>query len=116
MTDNDTLPPGEYALVLAQAWLFAAMINQLPLERMVAAQATADALGALMDPTLYREKHVALSQDKALCEALLTVKQAVDKMADPAVHAKMREAHAILGVIFGPADDGRPTTPHPQPN
>jgi hypothetical protein len=111
MTDNDRLPPEDYAMVLAQAWLFAHLIAQLPLERMIGAQDTCDAMAPLISPTLWREKHAAMDQDRAICRALLDVKAAVEKMGDAAAHTQIQNAHEILARAFGP----RTGTPEPGP-
>lgn len=112
MTHDDSLPASDYALVLAQAWLLAHLIAQLPLERMVGAQNTCDAVAPLISPRLWREKHGALEQDRDICRALLGVKQAVEKMGDDAAHAQIQNAHEILAKAFGP----RTGAPDPGPS
>lgn len=105
-TQDDPQPRDDYAMVLAEAWLFGHLIAQLPLERMVGAQNTCDAIAPLVSPTLWRTRHAALDQDRDLCRALLGVKQAIEAMGDDAAHGHVQNAHEILAKAFGPPRTG----------
>ena len=42
----------------------------------------ADSIGAILDPTLYRDKHQAMMDDKALLEAALPLWRFAEKLAE----------------------------------
>jgi len=49
----------------------ASLMEMLPLDEALAAANKADALGPILDPTLYREKQRALDEDRELIRAAL---------------------------------------------
>lgn len=62
-----------YPANLAQLWALAFLIEEAPLEEMLAAAERADTIGAIFAPTLYREKMAALHEDMEMLRALSNV-------------------------------------------
>ena len=60
---------GEYLHVLHYSMMISSLIEGLDLEAAVIAANRADALGPIVDPTLYREKGKALAEDLQMLEA-----------------------------------------------
>lgn len=61
----------EYQAAVGSCALVGAMLTQYDLPAMLNAIERAEAIGPMIDPTLYREKHEAMGQDKDLLEAAL---------------------------------------------
>ena len=62
-----------YQANLAGLWAQASLIEEAPLAEMLAAAEHADTVGAILDPTLYRDKMRALHEDMEMLRALLHV-------------------------------------------
>ncbi len=69
-----------YEPTLSLLWAWAQQIQRMPLNEMIHAANRADSLGAVLDPTLYRDKHKAMSQDMELLNAFASVKRVLDNM------------------------------------
>jgi hypothetical protein len=61
----------EYQSGVLAAATAAAMISETDLPKILSMIERADSFGAVLDPTLYREKHQAMMEDKELLEAAL---------------------------------------------
>lgn len=61
----------EYQAAVGSCALVGSMLTQYDLPAMVRAIEYAEAMGPMIDPTLYREKREAMDQDKDLLEAAL---------------------------------------------
>lgn len=68
---------GEYEALQAQVLLMAAMLNRLPLAEFVAAIDKAQAVGPMLDPTLYRAAADNLQYVEDVARALLEAKTAI---------------------------------------
>ena len=62
-----------YQTTLASLWALAFLVEEAPLAEMLAAAEHADTVGAIVDPTLYREKMRALHEDMEMLRALFHV-------------------------------------------
>jgi hypothetical protein len=69
-----------YQAMLTHLWSLAFLIEKAPLGEMLAAAEHADAVGAFVDPTLYRDKGRALSEDIEMLRALRPVQEAVGRI------------------------------------
>lgn len=68
-----TITRETYPAHLAQLWALTSLIEDAPLAEMLAAAEHADSVGAILDPTLYREKAPALHEDLTVLRALRQV-------------------------------------------
>ncbi len=87
MSAEPRIPPDDYQLTLAGLWAMANLIANAPLAEMLAAAERAETLGPIVDPTLYRERARALSEDLALLRAFRAVQDVLREMH----HRKDRE-------------------------
>jgi hypothetical protein len=62
-----------YQANLASTWALAFLVEEAPLAEMLAAAEHADTIGAIVDPTLYRDKMRQLHEDMEMLRALLHV-------------------------------------------
>ncbi len=69
-----------YESSLVGTWALAQLVAEAPLEEMLGAAERADAVGAALDPTLYREKHRALHEDIEMLRALRHVQLTIDSI------------------------------------
>lgn len=69
-----------YRNQLQFAWVVAGWVSRMPAAEMLEAAERADAVGPLLDPTLYIEKGKALAGDIALLRALVELKNAIGKI------------------------------------
>jgi len=67
----------EYTQTMLQLWMLASLIGEMPLAEVWNMQERAETIGPLVDPTLYRLKGQALSEDKALVRAALTFQKGI---------------------------------------
>jgi hypothetical protein len=65
----DTMTAEEYQENLKTCGLAAMFLERVDVSDMLARIEKADSLGAVLDPTLYREKREAMMEDKELLEA-----------------------------------------------
>jgi hypothetical protein len=70
MTDKD-----EYRAAVTASAIAASLLSQHDIPALLAAIARADAAGPFIDPTLWREKHQAMTEDKRILEAALPLHQ-----------------------------------------
>ena len=70
-----------YAANLAFLWSQACLVAEQPLAEMLAAAERADTVGLVLDPTLYRDKVVALHEDMEMLRALLHVQTTMASIA-----------------------------------
>ena len=61
----------EYQNTLRVCAMLAGLIGEHDIPKMLEMIERADAFGGMIDPTLYREKHGAMMEDKELLEAVL---------------------------------------------
>lgn len=61
----------EYQAAVGSCALVGSMLTQYDLPEFIRAIEHAEAIGPMIDPTLYREKNEAMMQDKELLEAAL---------------------------------------------
>lgn len=73
-TAEPTSTDSQYRRDLMIAWQVWRLVQRMPLEEMVDAIGTAEALGPILDPTLYGKNGEAMQEDKQLLEALQRVK------------------------------------------
>lgn len=64
----------DYRLYLHQAWMIAQLVDSLPAGDMLNAISQAEAIGPILDPTLYRDKASRMMEDRRLLESLANVK------------------------------------------
>ena len=88
MTDRDELrataqySAEDYAFLLADAWSIAVEAERLPLDAMIWHAEQAEALGPIIDPTLYRAKGPKMAQDLAMLRALRDMVTAAQRAAE----------------------------------
>lgn len=81
---NEAAQIAEYQAAVRATALVASMLVQYDLPELLAAIGRAEAVGPILDPTLYREKARAMDEDKALLEAALPLWQMGKKLRDSA--------------------------------
>lgn len=59
----------EYRSNMALVYSFARVLKELPLAEMLEGISRAEAIGPMLDPTLYREKSKAMEEDRRALEA-----------------------------------------------
>lgn len=64
----------EYKIRLRTAYMFAQLLMDIPVEEMLSMIGSAQALGPIIDPTLYRSKADLMQQDQRMLRALATAK------------------------------------------
>lgn len=74
------MTPGNYQPTLAGLWALAALVEEAPVEDMLAAAERADAVGWALDPTLYRDKVRALHEDMEMLGSLRGVQDTVRRL------------------------------------
>ncbi len=67
----------EYEPALLQGWMIARLVSDMPLAAMVAHAERADAIGPLLDPSLWLKKKKPLGEDLDMLRALRTFQAAV---------------------------------------
>lgn len=72
----------DYAFLLADAWSIAVEAEGLPLDAMIWHAEQAEALGPIIDPTLYRAKGPKMAQDLAMLRALRDMVTAAQRAAE----------------------------------
>lgn len=70
MPERERITKDNYAPTLASLWAHAHLLAEQPLAEMIAAAERADAIGPLLEPTLYREKSRVLHEDLEMLRAL----------------------------------------------
>ena len=70
----------EYSNHLRTAYLFASLSASIPAQEMVDMLSRSEAIAPLLDPTLWREKGKAASEDKELLHALAAFQERVRKL------------------------------------
>ena len=70
----------EYLAANAKVAMTCDLVERLPLLDMLAAQARAEAVGPLLDPTLYREKAQAFHVDMERARILRTAQAALEAL------------------------------------
>ena len=95
---------------LKSLWALAQLVDEAPLDEMIAAAARADTVGALLDPTLYRVKAEALREDLEMLRALRAMQQR------HAVIGDVRGGHGLFAVVEFVEDRATraPLAPWPQ--
>lgn len=71
------MTPIEYRAQLELAWTLATIADGVPAAAMLELIATAEAVGPIRDPTLYRDKMTALEQDRDLLAAVRQFQAAI---------------------------------------
>lgn len=100
---NDSDPSiGAYQDAVRACALLAGLLLMHDLPALLRAIERADAIGPLVDPTLWRDKGAAMLQDKELLEAALPLWQ----------YARARKADATAPVASAP--NPQPRTPNPE--
>jgi hypothetical protein len=87
----------EYQMRLRNAYMFAQLLMDIPVEEMLAMIGTAQAVGPIIDPTLYRSKADLMQQDQRMLRALATAKAELASLG-------VKAAGAVLEI---PDQDGR---------
>lgn len=67
----------EYSALLQTTYMARELLAQLDLPAAIAACSRAEALGPILDPTLYRAKHEAMGQDRHVLAAALAFVRSV---------------------------------------
>jgi hypothetical protein len=84
--------PAEYEAEIVKVRLFASILQGVPLERMLEQAERADSIGAMIDPTLYREKMNGLDMDiellRAFAKAKRDTRKAVERFIERAPKAR----------------------------
>jgi hypothetical protein len=70
----------EYREYLKTAYMYAQLIGFIPIPNILNAISHTEALGPILDPTLYREKMKAMEEDKKLLETLLPIWKLMNKI------------------------------------
>ncbi len=73
MSTRPPITAANYQPTLLSLWSHAFLIEEQPLDEMLARAERATIAGPLLDPTLYREKGAALYEDIEMLRALLHV-------------------------------------------
>jgi hypothetical protein len=96
-----------YGPNLAGLWAQAFLIEEAPLAEMLAAAEHADTVGAIVDPTLYREKMRALHEDMEMLRALLHVQTTLESIRRRRAGAAVRlRLHTCGSRHDGPCGPG----------
>lgn len=74
------ITPANYEANLASLWALAHLIEEAPLAEMLAAAVYADAVGSIVNPTLYIEKAQALREDTEMLGALRHVQVVLERI------------------------------------
>jgi len=77
-----TMNKGEYLMVQGQLLAMAQVARDMPLGEFVRAIERAEALGPLLDPTLYRQASFNMGQVKRLALGLLAFQESVGEVMD----------------------------------
>ena len=72
----------EYRPALEQVYMAAIILAGLPLREMLNAIGGAETVGAILDPTLYREKAAAMAEDKKVIRAAMALAAIGKEVAD----------------------------------
>ena len=80
MSDKPKVTKENYQPTLAGLWALVRLIEESPLSEMLAAAERADSIGAILDPTLYREKGRALAEDIEMLDALRHVQVVIERL------------------------------------
>jgi hypothetical protein len=75
-----TITPANYKANLASLWAMAHLVEEAPIAEMLAAADYADAVGSILNPTLYIQKAQALREDTEMLGALLHVQQVLGRI------------------------------------
>lgn len=67
--------PSQYLVDLERVYLAAALLADIPVERMLNAIGLADAFGPMVDPTLYRDGVDRMNEDRGALRAALPLIQ-----------------------------------------
>ena len=81
MSTQPVVTAENFRATLAGLWALAGLVAEAPLGEMLAVSERADAVGAVLDPTLYREKASALHEDMEMLRALAHVRSTLESIA-----------------------------------
>ena len=72
----------DYTAAQTQIIVLAKVVRQIPLDEFLAAGAKAEALGPMLEPTLYKERIEGLVLIQRLAKALVPFKEEADRLAN----------------------------------
>lgn len=79
-----TISPDVYRDTLVMAYAIVTVMRGMPLEEMLAAIEHSEALGPILEPTLFLQRGKALSEDKQVVAILARARVQLDRLPWPA--------------------------------